>query len=66
MTLQEYIEIEHKGNVAAFAKVIGTHRNQVDRWLVMDCIWYKGNVWQKKTKLEQVQEINSGFGADPG
>jgi hypothetical protein len=51
MRLTEHIETYHSGNISAFALSIGKHRQQVQKWLKMDCIWHNGNVWQNKSNL---------------
>jgi len=51
MKLRECIDRYHRGNITAFAKSIDKHRQQVQRWLAMDCIWIDGNVYENKSKL---------------
>ena len=48
MKLRKHIDENHNGNVRAFARTISKHRNQVDQWLKMGCIWLDGDVWQPK------------------
>ena len=37
MELKKYIQEHHGGNVTAYAKEYGTSRQQMDKWLKLDC-----------------------------
>lgn len=45
MLLIDYINEEYGGNYAAFATVIGKHRNQIDRYIKSGALWHEGRVW---------------------
>ncbi len=51
MTLRTHIDKEYKGNVAAFARDVGTSHTQASRWLGMGCIWLNGQTWKQQSNL---------------
>jgi hypothetical protein len=50
MKLKQHIKEDFNGNVTAFAKSINERRQQVERWIKLDCIWHDGRVYAPKTK----------------
>ena len=50
MNLRQHIKLNHDGNVSEFARSISATRQQVNRWIKLDCIWRKGRVYAPKTK----------------
>jgi len=52
MTLRQHIDNEYKGNIAAFARAVGTSHIQASRWLEYGCIWLNGQVWKQQSKIK--------------
>ena len=50
MKVKEHIDRYFSGNITHFAESIGKHRQQVQRWIKMDCIVIDGDVYENKSK----------------
>lgn len=47
--LKQHIKDNYGGNVTAFSKSINERRQQVQRWIKLDCIWHDERVYAPKT-----------------
>lgn len=43
--LRQHIDEAFNGNVTAFGRSIGKHRQQVEKWIAAGCWWFNGDVW---------------------
>ena len=59
ISLSEYIQAHHNGNISAYAKTLGVRYDQVGRWLKRDCMVIDGKVYCVVSK--QVKDkVNAG------
>lgn len=55
LILEDYIRIEHDGNMTLFAQSLGTTQQQVHRWTKKaDCLWAIGEVYRKQEELTPI------------
>ena len=50
MNLKQHIQEHHGGNVTAYAKEYGTSRQQMEKWLKLDCRVIEGIIYRPVAK----------------
>lgn len=50
MKLKQYIEEHHGGNVTAYARSYGTTKQQMQKWLKLDCRVIEGIIYRPVAK----------------
>ena len=57
ITIQQHIDLQHGGNVSAFARSVNASRPTVYSWLQRGSIWHAGRVWDPVTPRKAVTEL---------